>query len=502
MRRVVWVVVAVVLAALALVLPASAAPKQASLDEVLTALGIERQPADYVVVVDISRSMLEEGRYDRVRAALTGMMSALGPDDQVSLVTFSDTTSVVYRGTNKQAALAALPVTPTGDWTDIGAGIAAGLGEVSREGASRTAVLALITDGTLATAPGSVYEIPGSPAWVALRAEADALLANKQVAAYAIGLGTGTDAGLLATVFPEATNVSGDRIAEHLAAIDRALLSFRAAERLRPDAAGTVSVQWSELDPTALASSATTNATLTLTSNLTSAPVELNGLALSAEGLDGLTADLPASVTLGPGESQSFPVSLQVQQAGDGGSFWLEGAIESPWQDVVAQVGLTFAPTWSAAAVEVPAAPAPEATPLPAPASMPDLRPWLLGAGALALVALAVVSVRARRKPLSGSILVTNDGVPVREFLLEGASVSLAKAAGPAVPGLSGSVAQGPRADDDSPRIRVSGNLGNDRVRAVLDDGESVRFGDYVLTYTAQRTRTLTMVRSGIEADA
>ena len=68
--------------------------------------------------------------------------------------------------------------------------------------------------------------------------------------------------------------------------------------------------------------------------------------------------------------------------------------------------------------------------------------------------------------------------------------------------GLSGRVAVGPRVKDGESGIRLSGRLADDRVSTALHDGESVVVGDVVLTYTAQHTRTMSMVKGGLEADS
>lgn len=424
-------------------------------------------------------------------------MDALRADDRVTLVTFSEGAELAYRGTDKRAALAALPASPPGSLTDIGAGLEAGIEVLERRDARETAVLALVTDGTLDTADSSRFSSADSPGWKELNARAKGLSGATSVAAYAIALGSETDAGLLSDVFPTATKVPGNKIGPHLAGIDRELLGFQAAEKLRADATGSITATWSDVDWAALAASGEATGTLTFTSGLTALPVEVAGLKMSASGIDVTASGLPKAVTLDPGESQGFPVRLTAKGSTEGGSFILSGQVDSPWRKALSGFGVDVAPTLTATRVEVSDR---DGTAAP---STPPTGLWLAAGGAAGVAALIglVVLTRRNRRKLSGSLRVTRDGALLREFLLEGPAVSLGTAVGATVPGLSGRVVVGPRVKDGEPAVRIVGRLAADRVSTTLNDGESVTLGDVVLSYTAQHTRTVSMVKGGLEAE-
>ena len=261
---------------------ASAAPDQDSLDDVVSALKVARKPSDYVIVVDTSGSMTTDGRYAKVKTALRSLLQELKPDDHVSLVTFDTGAKVLYRGNiskGRYGALEALPVTPTGDLTDIGAGISAGLGELEAPGAKDLGALVLITDGKLDTAEGSDYRTADSAGWSKLRKRAEAISAKHQIAGYAIALESAADAALLKKVLPKATDIPAKDIDERLSELDSALVRFQAAQRLQPDLEHGVEASWSGELTDLPESGGSTTAEVTLTSTYERIPVEVSDLA-------------------------------------------------------------------------------------------------------------------------------------------------------------------------------------------------------------------------------
>jgi len=445
------------------------------------------------VLVDVSGSMTDDDRYDKVRSALTGMMDALDPSDHVALVTFSTDAEVVYEGTDKETALAALPPRPTGAKTDIGAGIEAGIAQLRRPGASPSGVLALITDGTIDTADDSPWATPDAPGWATLAEDATALAAEQSVAAYAIALGDETDAGLLGRVFPEARNVPGDEVGPYLGRIDAELLNFQAAEKLRADANGTVTAAWTNLDATGLVTTGNAQPTLTLTSTLGSAPVEVGDLELTLGNGEVTASGLPETVVLGPGESQQFPVAVTVDDlAESGGGLVVRGTVDSPWREAASEFGVALAPRVDSTAVTL--------TPTDGATASEVLRPWLLpvvGGVVAVLAAVGVLVALLRRRPqLRGAFTIERQGATVREFMLTGPRVDLARAAGPAASGLVGTVTHA--RTKDAGGVRVNARVGKQKVRTVLRDGDSVNVGDLTLHWTSQRSRTLGMVNEGL----
>jgi Mg-chelatase subunit ChlD len=128
--------------------PAAAAPA----DDVYAALGVDKVPADYIVMVDISGSMQQSGRYAAVKDSLRAFLAALAPDDQVELGTFADKATIVRQGPvgrSVDEVVAALPATATGARTDIGAAIEAALAQLERPGAPAVATDVLLTHSLL-----------------------------------------------------------------------------------------------------------------------------------------------------------------------------------------------------------------------------------------------------------------------------------------------------------------------------------------------------------------
>jgi len=512
-RRVTSLVLACLLS-LTLAAPASAAPVQVPLADVLATLKVAPKPSDYVILVDTSGSMTQDGRYDKVKTALLAMLKALQPTDRVALVTFDSTAKVAFDGpasTGAEAIVAKLPATPTGQLTDIGAGIDAGLKILEANNAKDLGAIALITDGKV-DAPGSAYADPASPAWAALKTRADALSAKHQVAAYALSLINATDAALLHQPFPDAVDIAADQFSARLSALQSELLKFQAGEALKPDLEKGVTATFAGIDWANLPSSGTASGTVKLTSTYQQIPAVVTGLTLAANGLQ-LTVDpLPAEVPLTPGANADVPITVRfgatggaspgntgaspstagASPAADANTVTLTGAVTSPWQDVLTKdLGLTFAPkvtaTATAQTVKQPAAAAASAVPWP-----------LIGgiAGIAALVGVLLFA-RSRGPRLVGSLALSKDGRLVREFLLTGRSAPLADQT---TPGLTGH-ATAQRTKDGAAEIVLHTTTDGHRTKITLGDRQSAEVSGYTATYTAQRTRMISMIKTGLEDD-
>ena len=124
----------------------------------------------------------------------------------------------------------------------------------------------------------------------------------------------------------------------------------------------------------------------------------------------------------------------------------------------------------------------------------------LLGAagaavGLAALLTLVGLLVRGARRPLSGSLAISRSGTLVREFVLAGREVTLADAE---TTGLSGRI-RAARGKAAAHSVDISARVDRRPVRrATLGDRQSVEIGDYTLAYTAQHTRSMTMITSGL----
>src|SRR6266545_2984088 len=114
--------------------PAPASGRPAELAEVLQGLRVDTVPADYVLLIDTSRSMDQAGLYGPVRRSLRTLLDALDSSDHVSLITFDAHPTLRYSGTAtaESGPLQRLPAAATGASTDIGAAIGAGLRELER----------------------------------------------------------------------------------------------------------------------------------------------------------------------------------------------------------------------------------------------------------------------------------------------------------------------------------------------------------------------------------
>lgn len=109
--------------------------------------GVTRQPVHLAVVMDNSGSMDGRGKIVNARHAASTLAQQLGPDDTLSLVTFSDrATTLIYHGTvSDQVRMQALikSIDPGGG-TNLSAGLLEGqqlLQQVTEEGVKRLIVL-------------------------------------------------------------------------------------------------------------------------------------------------------------------------------------------------------------------------------------------------------------------------------------------------------------------------------------------------------------------------
>lgn len=469
------------------------APDESSLEQVVTALDVSRQPSDYVVVVDTSGSMKIDNRYSKVRAALDALLKALRADDRVSLVTFDTTAKVRFRGEigdDPLAVLRSLPATPEGKLTDIGAGLSAGIGELEKPGAKGVGAIVLITDGKLDTAADSPYRKVGSAAWKQLGKRAEAVSTRHQIAAYAIALESTADAALLKKAFPNAEDIPAKAIDERLAELDSALVRFQASQILQSDLGHGIETTWAGA-LTHLSDTATSGrAEVTLRSTYEHIPVQVNSLTLASEGGPTISAaPLPEAIDLAPGESVTVPVHFTYTGSGSG-QLRLSGDVTSPWEKVMTgRLGLTFEPALeSQTDVAV-------ATTLRPPSW---LTPGLMGAGAaIAGLLAALLGFRMTRPRLVGSLAVTRDGTVLDEFILTGRSLPLhhgSNSARSPLKGIATAVVKRGSDKTQSPGVRVTAQVGGEKVKGTLFDGQSLSVGGLRVTYTSARTRMMSMI--------
>lgn len=473
-------------AALAVPTPARA---EVGTDEVVQALGLASEPADYVVLVDTSGSMNAGGRYAKVRTELGKLVAGLDADDRVSLFTFD--TKAVPRfhgvvGKTPESVLAKLPKKATGRHTDIGAAIAAGIGELEKPDTHRLAALILITDGKL-DAPGSTYANPKSSAWKALQDRASGLDATHQVAAYAVALQASTDAALLKQAFPQAAEVNASQVGARFAQVGGDLVRLQAAQELKEELAHPIAVSWTGDLGKALADGSPVDVRLTLTSGYAHVPVELTGVRVETpEGLTVTLTGLPEKVTLAPNQSVTLPVRAAVTgSAGWGSTAALAATVESPWQRALTEgLGLEFAPAFDGTA-SIPAAPI-------------RLPPSLLStiAAVVAVVVGAAVVLWLVRvlliPPMNGLLTIRRGGRALADIPVQGRR---AKVAAPSVAvelqGLTGSVRSRRAGKGDPGGVLVDLRFGAVRARGPIADGGTLVLGDMTVVYTSKHRRIL-----------
>jgi hypothetical protein len=462
---------------------AQAAPS-VDVDQVVAALGLASEPADYVLLVDTSGSMKQGGRYTQVRNQLRKLLAGLDADDRVSLLTFDSTVVKRYRGDvgpNPDAVLSHLPAAASGDYTDIGAAIDGGLSQLESPDTHRLAALILITDGVMDTLPNSRYAKVDSASWKKLTTRTVSLQQDHELAAYAVSLTSTTDAGLLKKAMPQATEVSADEVGTRFAQVSGDLVKLQAAAALKEELAAPIKVVLTGNLGTALADGATVPLQLDISSAYPHVPVVLGDLKLQAtDGLLLVVTGLPETIGLEPGATASATVQVGVTgSANPNSTVSLSATVASPWGNVMEKdLGLTFAPTVEGAAAVPPA-------PIKLP---PALLPIVSGIAALVFgAALAFLLLRmALTPPMDGVLTFTRDGREVADIVLRGRRQKLAVPPGATeLVGLSGS-ASGSRG-----AVRLDASFGAARTRGLVADAQAVQLGDMTITYVSGRRRIL-----------
>lgn len=408
------------------------------------------------------------------------------------MVTFDTTARVRFNGRigdSPLAALASLPNSPTGELTDIGAGIDLGLKQLERADARDAGAIVLVTDGKLETTPKSPYRKPSGAAWSALTARAAAVSSAHKVASFAIALGGDADAALLRKVFPSAEDIPADGLDDRLGQLSSALLRFQAAEVLRPELSRTVKAEWRG-DLTSVPAGQRRTVELVLTSTFAKVPVEVSGLAIIAEP-SLVATGLPTTVRLAPGDSHTFPVEVTATIPGSR-ALSLTGNIESPWSSVITDtLRLRFAPHLEGE-TELTVIEAPAATPVPV-----ALPAWAslvgIGMGLTTLLgALAVLGWRFSRATLAGALTVHQGSELVDSFLLSGRQQRLG------VPGAAAVRLSAAKARDRGPGVVVAGRPSDGKpVTATLYDGESLTIGNQTFTYVSPHSRMMSLINVG-----
>jgi von Willebrand factor type A domain len=337
------------LLAAAVATPAAAVDTAPDAEQVLRELGADAVSADYVVLVDTSGSMADDGLYDQVSKTLGSFLQGLSSSDYLAIYTFDEVAIPRYLGQagSTAAAMAHLPPAPTVNGsTDIGAAIEAALTELERPDAANVASVVLLTDGAHSPPSGSQYPSSSGPEWAALKDRADRLR-KSWLGAYALPLtGGASGAGLLRRVIPTTTVLDPDSVSQLGPYLERSKHQARlakAAAMLAPDVGKGVAVEWHGQQPLDF-DAGTARLAVTLRSQTSLVPLEVTGLSAAVAGAPEASAKLagaPGTVSLAPGEAVSYDLILRWNPDADplpvrrtkhlDGSLTVVGRVDSPW---------------------------------------------------------------------------------------------------------------------------------------------------------------------------
>ncbi|MGC5052861.1 vWA domain-containing protein [Micromonospora sp. DT48] len=500
-RRTVAAVAAALTAVVAACLPGlPAAGASADRDEVYAALGVNQVAADYVVLVDVSGSMRNGGRYEQVKRGLRTFLAALAPDDRVALVTFADSTRVVHDGPAGRAPdqlVAKLPRTATGRYTDIGAAIETSLRLLRADRAAPIATVLLLTDGRHDPPAGSAYPFEQGYSWNQLVRTARSLR-KTSLNAYAVPLSGSTGAPLLARVYPDARvlkRTSIDRLGSQLEQPKSAARAAKARGLLGDDVSRGVRVSWpAEFGGIGAGRS---QVEVRLTSTTTTIPLVVDRLVVRSDRPQVRTSVPSGAVELPAGGTVTVPITVEwdagprrtapLARVTEDVTFTLEGEVGSPWAGVLTgELGLDFVPRLEDAS-----------TPGTLSAQRGSIGWWLLGAALVAALVAAGWWARKRRlyPPPTGTVRLCDAGGDEHDLVLTGRRTAIT-ADSTGLPGYGEVTAR--RASLRASEVRLVIGYSRDGTVAAREVGEcelgkSVELGGVTFTW-----RTATPGRAGL----
>lgn len=174
-----------------------------------------REPASYVIVIDMSGSMNSNGYFPIVKQAVHDFVKFLPNGDYLSILGFNESTRPLIMPQFLQSDRTGLlrfinaipnprPKSKTApeQFTDIGRALKATLKELRAPGAPRVQFVLFLTDGNHEPGPGSEFPQKTGPAWNELRSSASQALKDKLVQVTPLALGTKTGVELVQKVFP------------------------------------------------------------------------------------------------------------------------------------------------------------------------------------------------------------------------------------------------------------------------------------------------------------
>lgn len=306
----------------ALSAPAARAQAPPTKQEIFKRLGVDVEPADYVVLIDRSDSMAADGLYSRVRTTLARFLAGTTRQDHVVVYTFSSFSVLRYEGPGglPAAILDRIPTKTFDGQTDIGKAIDTAVDALGRPEHAQVASVVMLTDGNHHPLASSKYTPDtDGPAWRVLAKQAEALASDgRTMVGYALPLrNEANGAKLLSQVVPDTTVVDPSDVPDIGGFLDRAQQSIhveKAKRLLAGDIGRGVVVHWppnKKID----AQRRPADITVTLRSRLHHAPVTVSNLVLRVAGPSSSVASLaphtPTRIDLEPGQSTTVVVRLR-----------------------------------------------------------------------------------------------------------------------------------------------------------------------------------------------
>ncbi|GHG01320.1 hypothetical protein GCM10017567_15670 [Amycolatopsis bullii] len=403
--------------------PAAAEPETPTRAQIFAALGADKVPADYVVLLDTSGSMRAENRYADAVQSLGGLFEALSPDDRIALYTFDDAVYPQYLGPSRPAAelTGKLPPSPnpTGS-TDLGRAMAVVLDELQRDGAAPVANVVLVTDGAHEPAAGSPYLDPASPAWTALRQRAKQE-GGPARSVYAVPLGDGTSgAAVVKSVFDGTVVLKPaevQNLREYLNRSKERVEIEKARSLLGGDFGSSLTAKWT----TGPVSDGQTQVSVKLTSTAEHVPLEIENVRLEADD-DATQVTVPSQrYRIDPGKSVDITGAVSFRPGDD---FFVRRTAEAR---TGFQVHATVRSSWTTPlkpdidlGVDREFVNGSEPVLLTRTVGSSWFLPVVIVLG-LALLGLAVVLLRRRQDLLTGMLVVNGtDSAELARFALSG----------------------------------------------------------------------------------
>lgn len=363
-----------------------AASSAVSPSDILNAMNVASAPTTYIVLVDVSGSMLDGDLFDSVRGELRSIVRQLHPGDSIAVDTFGDSPLVVRplgavsAAPDPAGALDGVSVDPLAN-TDMGGALALALQQLSSQPRPQIGVVLLLTDGKPDVPPSGHYYLPGinsastpaelesalrqSPNWHDLQTGFGRLAPGTTVFGAGVALRPGLDLSpVLDDVF--ANPIVDDQattptLQQFIAAAQQTVQQKQAIALLAADSGqgvtATVSVPGAASAGGLPLRQGSISASVTFQSSTGYVPLVVSGASLSSASGDNLSVSatgLPSSILVPAGKSVTEQVMLNWPrpsgQSFDGGSFngratlQVTGQVSSPWADAIrAQFDKSFA---------------------------------------------------------------------------------------------------------------------------------------------------------------